>query len=77
MSVEIYKTNIKDWKHARALVRSIHQAFPTYRANFDLEDCDHILRVATDNGEIFSSGLILLLEDSGCTAEVLQEAIEN
>ena len=77
MRVEIYKTNVNDWKHARALVRSIHQSFPTYRANFDLEDCDHILRVASDNEEIFSSQLIPLLEDLGCIAEVLQEAIEK
>ena len=75
MGVEVFKTNVKDWKQARALVRSIHQAFPTYQANFDLEDCDHILRVACDKEEVFSSGLIFLLKDFGCIAEVLQEEI--
>lgn len=73
MRVEVFKTNVKNWKQARALVRSIHQAFPTYRANFDLEDCDHILRVTSQKDGVLASNLILFLSRLGCQADVLRE----
>lgn len=76
MRVEVFKTNVRDWKVAQAIVRSIHQAYPTYRANFDLEDCDHILRVASQRDEVHSSSLILFLHRHGYHAEVLREEIQ-
>ena len=68
--VEIFKTNVNDRDHAQMLIREIHKAF-NYRVNFDLEDCDKILRVKSNAEIIQPSSLILFLENFGCTAEVL------
>jgi hypothetical protein len=44
-----------------------------YKANFDLDDCDKILRVQCIQGSISSGALILFLKDFGCNAEVLPD----
>ncbi|MCH7403042.1 hypothetical protein ACFOUP_09995 [Belliella kenyensis] len=43
--VEVFATNITNIKEAKAFEGFIMKRFPTYRVNFDLEDCDHILRI--------------------------------
>jgi len=44
--------------------------------NFDLDDCDRILRVVFE-GKIQSDLLIELLKDVGCIAEVLPDTIRT
>lgn len=46
--VEIFKTNVENKNDAKKLVASIKKTFPLYQINFDLEDCDKILRVKGD-----------------------------
>ena len=43
--VEVFKTNVTTWDHANRLIDQIHHTYREYKANFDLEDCDRILRV--------------------------------
>lgn len=74
--VEVFKTNVKDQDHANMLIAQIHQAFRDYTANFDLEDCDKILRIACTTGCIPPSSLIKLLQDFGCNAEVLPDGFQ-
>ena len=45
--IEVFKTNVDDRVQANLLVDQIHQTYSDYKANFDLEDCDKILRVAS------------------------------
>jgi hypothetical protein len=72
--VEVFKTNINDPEQARALVELIQQVFEGYRVNFDLDDCDRILRIACTDA--VDSGLIInLLHDYGCYAEVLEDVV--
>ena len=47
--VEIFKTNVKRIDEAKRLIRRIEQHFPNYKTNFDLSDCDKILRVQGEN----------------------------
>ncbi len=42
--VEIFKTNVEEQDQARALLQVLSQQFPLSKINFDLEDCDRILR---------------------------------
>ena len=49
--VEIFKTNIKKEKEANSILDKLKSYFPNYRMNFDLEDCDKILRVESINVE--------------------------
>jgi hypothetical protein len=71
--VEVFKTNVKDPHHAAMLIDRIHKTFVGYNANFDLEDCDKILRVKSTSDLVQSDVLIDLLEDLGFVAEILPD----
>jgi hypothetical protein len=43
--VEIFKTNVQKETDTNYVIAFIQRQFPTYKVNFDLEDCDKILRV--------------------------------
>jgi hypothetical protein len=43
--VEVFKTNIEDRRLAARLRAELELLFPGTRINFDLEDCDKILRI--------------------------------
>ncbi|WCT12675.1 hypothetical protein [Mucilaginibacter jinjuensis] len=46
--VEVFKTNVKYQSQAQGLLTLLRQYFPKSRANFDLDDCDKILRIQGD-----------------------------
>lgn len=72
MMVEVFKTDVRDAENATMLVRHIHQEFREWKANFDLEDCDNILRVASQES-IDAGTLIALLHAHGFAAELLPD----
>jgi hypothetical protein len=76
MKVEVFKTNVADPERAKWLVDQIERNFSNCKVNFDLDDCDRILRVAFDE-QIQSDLLIDLLNNSGYIAEVLPDTIET
>ena len=43
--VEIFKTNVRKKADAIYIINFLKNLFPDYKINFDLEDCDKILRV--------------------------------
>lgn len=45
MVVEIFKTNVQKETETNYIIAVIKREFPSYKVNFDLEDCDKILRV--------------------------------
>jgi hypothetical protein len=71
--VEVFKTNVKDRNQAKMLIDQIQNNFADCLANFDLEDCDKILRVKSSNGFIQASLLVGLLKNFGFDAEVLPD----
>lgn len=71
--IEVFKTNVNATKDADMLISHIHETFWAYEANFDLQDCDKILRVKCTMGSIQASGLIDLLHNFGFYAEVLPD----
>ncbi len=75
--VEVFKTNICDRIHARLLVDQIHAQFSHYKANFDLEDCDRILRVQSVAGKVQADALMQLVREFGFHAEVLPDLVEG
>ena len=44
-TVEVFKTNVQQKKDADKLLKYLSKQFPCYKINFDLDDCDKILRV--------------------------------
>ena len=74
MKVEVFKTNVSHADEAKVLVGRIRASFPDYRVNFDLGDCDRILRVTS--AEFMNvPALIALLKQCGFEAEVLPDEI--
>ncbi len=73
--IEVFSTNVRDHGQAGLLISRIHQAFTGYKANFDLEDCDLILRVESPELPIDNAGLIRLLKTCGFQAEVLPDIV--
>ncbi|MCD0470794.1 MULTISPECIES: hypothetical protein [unclassified Flavobacterium] len=45
MIVEVFKTNVQKEADKNYVIAVIQNQFPNYKINFDLEDCDKILRV--------------------------------
>ncbi|MCR8556638.1 methyltransferase type 11 [Mucilaginibacter sp. BJC16-A38] len=45
--VEIFKTNVKSKRLAGKVLKSLQSHLPAFQFNFDLDDCDRILRVQT------------------------------
>lgn len=72
--VEVFKTNVENDQDARLLLEEIHRAFLNYRATFDLQDCDKILRIQCQSGVVQTSAIINTLLEYGYFAEVLHES---
>src|SRR2546421_12727998 len=75
--IEIFKTNVTERDQANRLVELIHKQHAGYKANFDLDDRDHILRVENKDGIVHSHLLIHLLKESGFNAEVLPDIVAS
>ena len=71
MNIEIFKTNVEDNAEAGRIVKTIQQVHKSYKANFDLQDCDRILRIVSLNGPVLAEELIDLLKKIGYKAEIL------
>jgi hypothetical protein len=71
--VEVFKTNVTADADAHLLIRELHKAFPSYKANFDLDDCDRILRVKSISAEINPFPIMVLLKDFGFEAMPLPD----
>jgi hypothetical protein len=69
--IEVFKTNVKDLNEASRLIVQMSKIFSNYTVNFDLEDCDRIMRVKADQDVIDSASVIDFLHSVGFDAEVL------
>ncbi len=74
--IEVLKTNVKDRNQAKRLIDQIHKTFLDYHANFDLEDCDRILRVKSTTASIQVNLLINLLKANGVESEILEDEVQ-
>lgn len=69
--IAVYKTNIDCTERAAELITNIHKKFSAYQANFDLADCDHILRVIAH--DVIDPGFTIWLRSHGCEATALPD----
>jgi hypothetical protein len=75
--VEVFKTDVEKQSQAKLLVDLICLAFTGYRASFDLEDCDKVLRISCEGSAICNTSVIGLLGSFGYEAVVLEETISE
>jgi len=47
--IEVFKTDVGEVSKAREFIASLRRLFPGAKINFDLDDCDKILRIEGDN----------------------------
>lgn len=67
--VEIFKTNIDGQQQAEVLLKLLSKTFPEFKINFDLEDCDKVLRI--EGSDIVPEKIIDLLEANAHCCELL------
>jgi hypothetical protein len=68
--VEVFKTNINESSIAAELTAILNTKFPKGRINFDLDDCDRILRIESE--KIVPTEVISFLSCRGYYCEVLE-----
>jgi hypothetical protein len=71
--IEVFSTNISCPEKASRLIEEIHQTFAGYQANFDLSDCDKILRVIYGAAQFEAFHFKNWLITKGCMAEILPD----
>ncbi len=70
-AIEIFRTNVNDLALADKAINLIREHFDGYQANFDLSDCDRILRIVSTKGEVQAVAVIERLSSVGLFAEIL------
>ncbi|TZF84478.1 hypothetical protein FW774_05655 [Pedobacter sp. BS3] len=71
MAVEVFKTNVVEACDSAFIVQMLLSCFPGSCINFDLDDCDKILRIEGTN--ISQATVISLLGANGYHCEVLPD----
>lgn len=69
--IYVFKTSVSKIHEADALRPILDRGLPNSKWNFDIEDCDHILRVDSEN-EIAKIA-INILQENGYACEELSE----
>jgi len=69
--VEVFKTNVQHHYDAIKLKELLLKEFPGASINFDLEDCDKILR--TEGKSVPASRVIKIIKMEGYYCEILEE----
>jgi len=67
--VEVFKTNVRKQTQSKMLLCVLSEAFPSFKINFDLSDCDKVLRVHGENIETLR--IMNLVHKHGFTCEIL------
>jgi hypothetical protein len=68
--IEVFKTNVEAVNDASNLVQMLLHHFPGSRINFDLQDCDRILRV--EGKDFCAHQVMMLVSKNGFHCEILQ-----
>ena len=68
--VEIFKTDVLEKSTAGLLLQELHIQFPDIKFNFDLDDCDKILRAEGDPKD--TAKITEVLNSKGFDCEVLE-----
>lgn len=68
--VEVFKTNIVDENTAKTVLNDLAIHLPNSYINFDLEDCDKILRI--ENCSVHLDLVVSILNNNGFYCEPLR-----
>jgi len=68
--IEVFKTNVETLGDANHIVQLLLYHFPCSKINFDLQDCDRILRV--EGKDFCSDTIIQLVKKRGFHCSILE-----
>ena len=74
--VKVFKTNVNNHPDAGHIIDILQQSFTYCKINFDLDDCDRILRVESQKDFINEEHIRLLIAGCGYHCEPLPEVIK-
>ncbi len=69
--VKVFKTDVRDQQAARQIVLFLQKTFIHCRVNFDLDDCDNILRIESGQDLVSEEEIRSLVEKWGFYCEPL------
>lgn len=69
--VEVFKTSVQDNVQAGIVKQLLLKQNPLLEINFDLEDCDKILRIKNIEDAVDISSVLNVLNETGIYVEVL------
>ena len=61
--IEVFKTNVQELTHANEIIELLLQYFPGSKINFDMHDCDKVLRIEGEN--FIPVKIMALVEEHG------------
>ncbi len=67
--VEVFRTNVLEKLMAEKLIKELNDIFPSAQINFDLDDCDHILRIKSES--VCVDAIKKLLSARGFMCEII------
>lgn len=71
--VEVFKTNVQTVDQATVVMFHLKREFPDFQIDFDLEDCDNILRIETVTHFMDIETILRTLKNCGLHAEILPD----
>ncbi|WP_426583544.1 hypothetical protein [Mucilaginibacter sp. R-33] len=70
LMVEVFKTNVEDPAQAAKLVGLLQKRITNSSVNFDLEDCDKVLRI--EGPDVSPQSVVGILKDYGYKCQPLE-----
>lgn len=71
-TVEVFKTNVAHKRAAKTILAEIGTHQPGYKCNFDLDDCDKVLRIENKNGMIDAKLIFYILKKNNYKGSILE-----
>jgi hypothetical protein len=71
-AVEVFKTNVLNKRAAKIILEEIGLHQPEYKCNFDLEDCDKVLRIENESGRIDAQLIFEILKKNNHEGSILE-----
>lgn len=70
--IEVFKTTVKTRLAAKQIQGVLVARYPDLKVNFDLEDCDNVLRVVSETDFPQVSEIITLVKEYGHEIDILE-----
>ena len=68
--IEVFKTNVQEVSEANKMVALLLEHFPGSRINFDMHDCDKVLRV--EGNDVIPVKVMAVVNENGFHSTPLQ-----